>query len=345
MKQWTLLLAILVTASAFDVPATTGLAQATGSLSGTVVDAQGAVLSGVRVDATLESDPTVKGSTVTDSRGRFTILNLPVGTYRVEYAVEGFATGQRRGVMVSTGESNPLRLVLAGGRLEGPGGAAPGERGPTAAPAAEPKPPGQRAKPPAQAAPALPAPPVTPVTPSASPSPAPTANDTSTSGEVATIPVFYATDRERLPGPSPAYGGNRNSTGQLDLGRFDVTVPRDHRMGSVERPGLWTIWQEDPTKHFVIKTRLLQSYDDFYSGIRELVGRSSRKEAFVFIHGFNVDFDDAVYRTAQLAYDLGFDGAPILYSWPSVGKATPIGYTTDAANNDCAPRQFWVFAP
>ena len=44
-----------------------------------------------------------------------------------------------------------------------------------------------------------------------------------------------------------------------------------------------------------------------------MVSRSPRKDAFVFIHGFNVAFEDAVMRTAQIAYDLGFDGAPILY--------------------------------
>ena len=51
--------------------------------------------------------------------------------------------------------------------------------------------------------------------------------------------------------------------------------------------------------------------------LREEVRDSRRKEAFVFIHGYNVAFDDAIYRTAQIAYDLSFDGPPILYSWPS----------------------------
>ena len=49
----------------------------------------------------------------------------------------------------------------------------------------------------------------------------------------------------------------------------------------------------------------------------------------VFIHGFNVPFEDAIYRTAQLAHDLDFDGAPILYSWPSRG--TMLGYVAASA--------------
>ena len=118
-----------------------------------------------------------------------------------------------------------------------------------------------------------------------------------------------------------AYGGEREPAKQLHLGRIDVSVPRDHHSGNVERPSIWTFWREDPDKHFVIVKAAEQGYDEFYTQVREVVGHSSRKEAFVFVHGFNVTFESAVYRTAQIAYDLGFDGAPILYSWPSVGEA------------------------
>ena len=41
------------------------------------------------------------------------------------------------------------------------------------------------------------------------------------------------------------------------------------------------------------------------------------KQVFVFVHGFNVSFENALRRTAQIAYDLNFDGAPFLFSWPS----------------------------
>ncbi len=53
--------------------------------------------------------------------------------------------------------------------------------------------------------------------------------------------------------------------------------------------------------------------------VKQQVDSSPEKEAFVFIHGFNVTFDDAAMRTAQIAYDLDFHGAPIFYSWPSQG--------------------------
>jgi esterase/lipase superfamily enzyme len=47
----------------------------------------------------------------------------------------------------------------------------------------------------------------------------------------------------------------------------------------------------------------------------------------VFVHGYFVSFDDAILRTAQIATDIGFDGAPIVYDWPS--HATVEDYVAD----------------
>ena len=94
----------------------------------------------------------------------------------------------------------------------------------------------------------------------------------------------------------------------------------------------WRLWRENPNKDFVITRFEEQSGDGFFLDLRATTGKSAGKQAFVFVHGFNVPFEAAVYRTAQLAYDLDFDGAPILYSWPSEGKLT--GYPTDLNNNE-----------
>ncbi len=36
-----------------------------------------------------------------------------------------------------------------------------------------------------------------------------------------------------------------------------------------------------------------------------------KDHAFIFVHGYNTSFDYAIYRTAQIAYDLKFDGAAV----------------------------------
>jgi esterase/lipase superfamily enzyme len=55
--------------------------------------------------------------------------------------------------------------------------------------------------------------------------------------------------------------------------------------------------------------------------------RSSSKHALVFVHGYNVGFEDALKRTAQIAFDLDFDGTLLLFTWPS--KARLFGYSYD----------------
>lgn len=67
--------------------------------------------------------------------------------------------------------------------------------------------------------------------------------------------------------------------------------------------------------------------EDFYQSIRARTEASKENEAFVFIHGYNVSFEDAARRTAQMAYDLAFDGLAAFFSWPS--KVSLEGYLAD----------------
>jgi esterase/lipase superfamily enzyme len=68
----------------------------------------------------------------------------------------------------------------------------------------------------------------------------------------------------------------------------------------------------------------------FFSQLRDRVTASSREEVFVFVHGYNVTFDQAARRTAQIAFDVKFQGAPIFFSWPSQGGL--LKYTVDETN-------------
>jgi esterase/lipase superfamily enzyme len=70
--------------------------------------------------------------------------------------------------------------------------------------------------------------------------------------------------------------------------------------------------------------------DAYFREVAARVGKAPDKSAFIFIHGYNVLFKDAARRTAQMAYDLNFPGAPVFYSWPSAGTVT--GYTYDENN-------------
>lgn len=299
------------------------------SVRGRVIDATGAPVPGVTV-ALLKDNVEVR-STVTSASGAFDldVVDLGGGTFEVQFRVSGFAASKvalRPDASVLTTTVGQFRAEVRTSSLSK---AAPPAPAPPSPPVPPPPP-----SPPVQAPlPGAPAKPVPPVPPE---SPAPQA-DLNTH---ATVPVFYATDRSRVSYTPLSYNGVRDESG-LHLGRIDVSVPRDHQPGQVERPTIWTFYREDPSKHFVFVKATEQTYDEFYRQLGEVVGKSARKEAFVFVHGYNVAFEDAVYRTAQIAYDLGFDGAPILYSWPSV--ANPTEYMVDANNSQWTIKHLHFF--
>jgi esterase/lipase superfamily enzyme len=146
------------------------------------------------------------------------------------------------------------------------------------------------------------------------------------------VRIFYATDRKRTGDQDPAalYGNDR---GILELGTCEISIPKDHRIAHLESPSILKLeFREDPRNHVVLLNVSPQPTAEFFSQLNDRVGRSKRKEAFVFIHGYNVTFEDAARRTAQIAYDLEFDGAPILYSWPSQGELAK--YMVDETNID-----------
>lgn len=150
----------------------------------------------------------------------------------------------------------------------------------------------------------------------------------------AVVRVFFATDRNLTGSEKPAekFGTDRST---LTYGASDISIPRDHRMGETETPSIWKLeFREDPAKHVVLLNATIQSKDEFFAGLAERVHASKQASAFLFVHGYNVTFEDAARRTAQISYDLGFDGAPVFYSWPSQGK-TP-AYTIDEQNIEWA---------
>ncbi len=153
------------------------------------------------------------------------------------------------------------------------------------------------------------------------------------------VPVFFGTDRKKARGTQRvAFAGTRAR--KLILGQATVTVPKHHTTTAIERPWSFSVLgfkviegSEDVRFHFTIRDIRLLSREDFIKAARQQLGaaKTFKGHAFVFVHGYNVTFDNALYRTAQIAYDLGFDGVPFLYSWPSGGGLTGYLYDRDSA--------------
>lgn len=119
----------------------------------------------------------------------------------------------------------------------------------------------------------------------------------------------------------PRYTTDRSLNGQIELGRCEVTIPKSHSPGELEAPSILRLEvSEDISRHIVLQTTERLASSRFYDLLRQRVEQSARRELFVFVHGFNVSFEDAARRTAQIHYDLKFDGAPIFFSWPANDK-------------------------
>jgi esterase/lipase superfamily enzyme len=143
------------------------------------------------------------------------------------------------------------------------------------------------------------------------------------------VPIFFATDRMR---EGDRYGRKR---GELEFGTAAVSIPADHRIGEMERPKWWKLELEaDPAKHVTILRLDVLDRNAFTNELISSIEASSDPSILLFVHGYNVTFDEAARRTAQLSSDLGFQGIPMLFSWPSVGKL--LSYTVDEANSEWA---------
>jgi esterase/lipase superfamily enzyme len=135
------------------------------------------------------------------------------------------------------------------------------------------------------------------------------------------VEIFYATDRARGGDkPETFYNDRRRLDERIawEFGTCEVSVPYKHRPGEIERPSLWKLeFREDPARHVVLLAVKPMSREKALPALRARVAESENRAALVFIHGFNVPFAAAARRTAQMKYDLGFDGAALLYSWPA----------------------------
>ncbi len=117
-------------------------------------------------------------------------------------------------------------------------------------------------------------------------------------------------------GAGPKFGPLRNADGAVAYGHCDVSL-RATQATSDRQP--LASGPVDEAQHVVLRRTVMLDALEFYEAVRrELAGRpADAHDCFVFVHGFNVSFEDAARRTAQIHHDLQFPGVPLFYSWPS----------------------------
>ena len=146
--------------------------------------------------------------------------------------------------------------------------------------------------------------------------------------------IFYGTNRQPTGEKNLEnyFGGERSEGDPIRYGTCNVSIPAQHKRGAVESPFLGLELFADPQKHIRIRSVTPMSDSDFFKRLRKSVNKKDKIDAWsndlvVFVHGFNVTFAEGAKRTAQIAFDFGFSGAPVMFSWPSDGQL--FGYTSD----------------
>lgn len=133
--------------------------------------------------------------------------------------------------------------------------------------------------------------------------------------------VWYGTNRQPVDAAdhSKGYSGSRAST--VSYGTCQVAVPRSHKFGSVGSPW-WKRWLtlDDDRLRLTEIAALVEA--KFWDSVRTSISshEPADRVALVFLHGFNVSFEEAAIRAAQIGVDLKVPGLTGFFSWPSKGN-------------------------
>ncbi|HTM03090.1 MAG TPA: carboxypeptidase regulatory-like domain-containing protein [Vicinamibacterales bacterium] len=88
-----------------------------GQIAGSVKDSSGAVMPGVTVEASSPALIEKVRTTTTDSSGQYRLTNLPVGTYKVTFSLEGFSKQERDQVNLTSGFTAQINGTMSVGQL------------------------------------------------------------------------------------------------------------------------------------------------------------------------------------------------------------------------------------
>ena len=125
--------------------------------------------------------------------------------------------------------------------------------------------------------------------------------------------VYFATNRKldssKIQCDDNAFGVYLDNV--IRMGICEVNVPDRHPIGGLDEPGTFSGRNRD--LHFGMLRHQNLPEADLFARVKSAPGH----EALLFVHGFNVKFQEAIYRAAQIAYDSKFQGPVMAFTWPS----------------------------
>lgn len=124
--------------------------------------------------------------------------------------------------------------------------------------------------------------------------------------------LYTVTTRERADAGENVFTSNK--TREPNYASFNVSIPPDHVPANIEwpKPGR----KVDPKTDFAVvgQSRLTRQT------LLQAIASPKAAPPVVFVHGYNYNFQEALFRLAQLSTDSNIDGTPVLFSWPSLAS-------------------------
>ncbi len=173
-------------------------------------------------------------------------------------------------------------------------------------------------------------------------------------GLATTWEVFFATNRDldQTTAGSEQVRFRNELVSTPYVGRAQIMIPQRRRGHDPQRQPSSPSAPEnkavatqptaaDPLRFAKFDSVRESSWAEMSAGVNRQIAASRQKDLLLFVHGFNVDFESALIRTAQVALDMPFNGAVVCYSWPSHGSV--LNYDADAQNNAESVNAFTMF--
>ena len=125
--------------------------------------------------------------------------------------------------------------------------------------------------------------------------------------------IFVATTRQRSA--EKLYDFNGLRTSELTYARYDISLPPDHATGKIE----WPNAKPNAATDFVVTdAEIFNNRAAFRSKLTAAnKSHQNKDEVVVFIHGYNNNFAESLYRFAQISADMELRGTSVLYAWPT----------------------------
>lgn len=151
--------------------------------------------------------------------------------------------------------------------------------------------------------------------------------------------IYYATNRAPAEEGVQAYSGKRGGvlrlgTATIKLTKGELEWEEARRVSLLKnRSDKYPLQVDTVTELGVLGSSLdplftdpalIAGVDDtgkeFAQGINDRLAQSKRKDVFIYVHGYKVDFDNPILVASELWHFLGYEGVFLAYSWPSTPR-------------------------